>query len=96
MNFPEYFGDEDKDERKLGLCEECEGVHADVLREAGEFGNVARGQENGGGRGDGRGDGNGQDQDMGSTGGHAGGQLGQNEAEEEIPGGDCHVRPLDG
>ncbi|CCC14550.1 hypothetical protein SMACR_09538 [Sordaria macrospora] len=35
MNWPEYFGDEDKEEKKFGLCEECEGVDADVFNETG-------------------------------------------------------------
>lgn len=90
MNWPEYFGDEDKEEKKFGLCEECEGVDADVFNETGEFDNLgnARGGRGDDGRNDGHGDGSGQGES--TSGGHGlvqdpvgGGQLSLNEGEEE-------------
>ena len=90
MNWPEYFGDKDKEEKKFGLCEECEGVDADVFNETGEFDNLgnARGGRGDDGRNDGHGDGSGQGES--TAGGHGlvqdpvgGGQLSLNEGEEE-------------
>ncbi|KAK3335061.1 hypothetical protein B0H65DRAFT_583487 [Neurospora tetraspora] len=54
MNSPEYFGDEDKEVRVLGLCEECRGVHRDELRGVDVFGGFGNQNQGNGGDGQGR------------------------------------------
>ncbi|EAA29071.1 hypothetical protein GE21DRAFT_8 [Neurospora crassa] len=81
MNCPEYFGNEDKEVKMLGLCEQCRDVHADALRGMHQNQNGFDSNLEGGDRGDGQGQGQGRGQVQNH------GQERQVEAEDEMEQG---------
>lgn len=81
MNCPEYFGNEDKEVKMLGLCEECRDVHADALRGMHQTQDGFGSNLEGGNRGDGQGQGQSLSQVQNP------GQERQVEAEDEMEQG---------